>query len=146
MGRCRAERRHPYAKSETGIIRKNWKGKTSIVLVFPNHYAVGLPNLGFQAVYLLLNSMESVVCERAFLPEVPGPAVSVESERNLEDFDIIAFSISFENDYLNLLILLKDAGIPLQSCQRHDAHPLVIAGGVACFINPEPIADRKSVV
>ena len=140
MRRGRAESRHQYAKSETGIIRKNWKGKTSIVLVFPNHYAVGLPNLGFQAVYRLLNSMESVVCERAFLPEVPGPAVSVESERNLVDFDIIAFSISFENDYLNLLTLLKDAGIPLQSSQRHDAHPLVIAGGVACFINPEPIA------
>ena len=78
------------------------------MLVFPNHYAVGLPNLGFQSVYRLLNSMESVVCERAFLPEYPGPAVSVESNRNLEDFDIIAFSISFENDYLNLLYLLQN--------------------------------------
>lgn len=140
MGRGRSEGHQQYAKSETGSIRKNWKGKTSIVLVFPNHYAVGLPNLGFQAVYRLLNSMNSVVCERAFLPELPGPAVSVESERNLEDFDIIAFSISFENDYLNLLTLLRDAGLPLLSSQRHNAHPLVIAGGVACFINPEPIA------
>jgi radical SAM superfamily enzyme YgiQ (UPF0313 family) len=84
--------------------------------------------------------MESVVCERAFLPEIPGPAVSVESCRNLEDFDIIAFTISFENDYLNLLTLLKDGGIPLLSSQRQQSHPLVIAGGVACFINPEPIA------
>ncbi len=140
MGRGRKESHHPHAKSETGVIRKNWKGKTSIVLVFPNHYAVGLPNLGFQSVYSLLNGMESVVCERAFLPESPGPAASVESNRNIEDFDVIAFSISFENDYLNVVTLLKDAGIPLLSSQRHEAHPLVIAGGVACFINPEPIA------
>ncbi|MBI5589596.1 MAG: radical SAM protein [Deltaproteobacteria bacterium] len=140
MGRGRTESHHRHAKSEIGIIRKNWKGKTSIVLVYPNQYAVGLPNLGFQAVYRQLNSMESVVCERAFLPEFPGPAVSVESNSSLEAFDIIAFSISFENDYLNLLNLLQNAGIPLLSSQRDEAHPLVIAGGVACFINPEPIA------
>jgi len=140
LGRGRVENHPQHAETETGIIRKNWKGKTSIVLVFPNHYAVGLPNLGFQAVYRLLNSMDSVVCERAFLPEIPGPISSVESGCNLEDFDIIAFSISFENDYLNLLTILKDAGIPLLSSQRHETHPLVIAGGVACFINPEPIA------
>jgi radical SAM superfamily enzyme YgiQ (UPF0313 family) len=140
LRRGRAKLHHEQAKAETGIIRKNWKGKTSIALVYPNHYAVGVPNLGFQAVYRLLNSMASVVCERAFLPDIPSPAVSVESGSHLEDFDIIAFSISFENDYLNLLTLLKDAGIPLLSSQRHAAHPLVIAGGVACFINPEPIA------
>jgi radical SAM superfamily enzyme YgiQ (UPF0313 family) len=140
LGRCRAESHHQHAKSETGVIRKNWKGKTSIVLVFPNHYAVGLPNLGFQAVYRLLNGMDSVVCERAFLPESPGTVVSVESNSNLENFDIIAFSISFENDYLNLLTILQNVGIPLLSSNRHDSHPLVIAGGVACFINPEPIA------
>jgi len=140
LGRGRAEIHPQHAKSETGIVRKNWKGKTSIVLVYPNHYAVGLPNLGFQTVYRLLNSMDAVVCERAFLPEVPGCAVSVESNRKLNDFDIIAFSISFENDYLNLLAILKDAGIPLLSSQRTEGHPIVIAGGVACFINPEPIA------
>jgi radical SAM superfamily enzyme YgiQ (UPF0313 family) len=140
LGRCRQDSQHQHTETETGIIRKNWKGKTSIVLVFPNHYAVGLPNLGFQSVYQLLNSIESVVCERAFLPESPGPAVSLESNSHLEKFDIIAFSISFENDYLNLLILLNDAGIPLRSSQRSEIHPLVIAGGVACFINPEPIA------
>jgi len=140
LGRCRAESHHQHVKSETGVIRKNWLGKTSIVLIFPNQYAVGLPNLGFQAVYRLLNSMDSVVCERAFLPESSGTVASVESNSNLENFDIIAFSISFENDYLNLLTILQNVGIPLLSSQRHDSHPLVIAGGVACFINPEPIA------
>ena len=140
MGRGRTKNHPQHAESEIGIIRKNWKGKTSVALVYPNFYAVGLPNLGFQAVYSLLNSMESVVCERAFLPDFPGPAASVESETKLEQFDIIAFSVSFENDYLNLLTILKDAGIPLLASQRTDAHPLVVAGGVACFINPEPIA------
>jgi radical SAM superfamily enzyme YgiQ (UPF0313 family) len=140
LGRGSGGIRHQHAETETGIIRKNWKGKTSIVLVFPNHYAVGLSNLGFQSVYQLLNALEFVVCERAFLPESPGPAVSLESNSHLEKFDIIAFSISFENDYLNLLTLLQSAGIPLQSSKRSEAHPLVIAGGIACFINPEPIA------
>ncbi len=140
MGRGKAGNHPQRAESETGIIRKDWKGKTSIALVFPNYYAVGMPNLGFQSVYRLLNSMDSAVCERAFLPENPGPAASVESGSRIDQFDIIAFSISFENDYLNLLTLLKDSGIPLLSSQRNEAHPLVIAGGVACFINPEPIA------
>lgn len=140
MGRGRHGIHFQHAASESGSIRKIWKGKTSVVLVYPNHYAVGLPNLGFQAVYSLLNRMDNVVCERAFLPDGPGPAVSVESGAGLNAFDIIAFSISFENDYLNLPFLLQLAGIPLRSAQRDDSHPLVIAGGVACFINPEPIA------
>lgn len=129
-----------HSDHETGVIRKIWKGKISVALVFPNHYAVGLPNLGFQTVYELLNRMESVVCERIFLPESAGPPVSLESKTRLDRFDIVAFSISFENDYPNLPGLLDAAGIPLLSSRRTDAHPLVIAGGVACFINPEPIA------
>jgi len=129
-----------HSDHETGVIRKIWKGKISIALVFPNHYAVGLPNLGFQSVYDLWNRLESVVCERVFLPESSSPAVSLESNTPLDQFDIVAFSISFENDYLNLPGLLDAAGIPLLNSQRTDTHPLVIAGGVACFINPEPIA------
>ncbi len=122
------------------MIRKNWLRRISIALVYPNQYAVGMPNLGFQSVYRLFNSFESVVCERVFLPDIPGTAYSIESGRSLSSFDIIAFSISFELDYLHLLTILKDSGIPLLTSQRQDFHPLVIAGGVACFINPEPIA------
>ncbi len=127
--------------AETGAIRKNWKGKISIALVYPNRYAVGLPNLGFQTVYGLCNSMEMVVCERMFLPDTHDtPPVSIESSRPLAQFDIVAFSISFENDYLNVPVLLKTAGIPLRSSERGDRWPMVIAGGAACIINPEPIA------
>ena len=131
-------------ESEIGTIRKQWRGKISVALVYPNRYHVGMSNLGFQTVYRLLNSFDHVVCERAFLPEnsaseTPRPT-TVESDRPITDADIIAFSISFENDYPHLLDILASAGIPLKSGDRADRYPLVIAGGVACFLNPEPLA------
>ncbi len=134
----------PSIESEIGTIRKQWRGKISVVLVYPNRYHVGMSNLGFQTVYRLLNSFDHVVCERAFLPEnsaseTPRPT-TVESDRPITDADIIAFSISFENDYPYLLDILDRAGIPLKSGDRTGRHPLVIAGGVACFLNPEPLA------
>jgi radical SAM superfamily enzyme YgiQ (UPF0313 family) len=103
-----------------------------------------MSNLGFQVVYRLLNTIEGVRCERAFLPDdgtqPQGRTLTVESGKPLTDFDVIAFSVSFENDYPNILALLAAAGLPLQSCERSDTHPLVIAGGVACLLNPEPLA------
>ena len=131
-------------ESEIGTIRKQWRGKISVVLVYPNRYHVGMSNLGFQTVYRLLNSLDHVVCERAFLPdnsasETPRPS-TVESGRPITDADIIAFSISFENDYPYLLDILDSAGIPLKSGDRAERYPLVMAGGVACFLNPEPLA------
>lgn len=129
--------------SETGAIRKNWSGKISIALVYPNTYAVGMANLGFQSVYRLLNDDEETVCERVFLPEKgkPGKPLSIESGRPLKDFQVIAFSLSFENDYLNVLDIIHLAGLPLRSNARGDSHPLLIAGGVACLLNPEPLAS-----
>jgi radical SAM superfamily enzyme YgiQ (UPF0313 family) len=130
--------------AEKGTVRKDWAGKIRIALAYPNHYHVGMSNLGFHAVYALLNNHQDVVCERVFLPEdnrvTHGRLRSMESQRPLGDFDIIAFSISFENDYPNLLTLLTDGGIPRWSSKRHTPHPLVIAGGVTAFLNPEPIA------
>jgi len=130
--------------SEIGTIRKSWHQKISIALVYPNRYHVGMSSLGYQTLYDLLNGLDQVVCERAFLPDGKGaetvrPA-TIESGRPIADADIIAFSISFENDYPHLLTILDQAGIPLRSSERGARHPLVIAGGVACFLNPEPIA------
>jgi radical SAM superfamily enzyme YgiQ (UPF0313 family) len=103
-----------------------------------------MSNLGFQTVYHLLNTIEDVVCERSFLPEDrdsrSASVTSIESGRPISVFDVIAFSISYENDYPNLLVILDKAGIPLRSSDRGSPHPLVIAGGVACFSNPEPIS------
>jgi radical SAM family uncharacterized protein len=130
--------------SEIGTIRKQWKGRISVALVYPNRYHVGMSSLGYQTLYDLLNKLDRVVCERAFLSDGKGsetgrPA-TIESGRPIADADIIAFSISFENDYPHLLTILDQAGIPLRSGERSARHPLVIAGGVACFLNPEPIA------
>jgi radical SAM family uncharacterized protein len=130
--------------AESGTIKKNWDGRKAVALIYPNIYHVGMSNLGFQTVYNQLNGFEEIVCERVFLPatesQTPIPLRSVESNRNLSDFNLIAFSISFENDYLNVLTLLEKAGFPLLSAHRDNHLPLVIAGGVTCFLNPEPIA------
>jgi radical SAM superfamily enzyme YgiQ (UPF0313 family) len=120
---------------------KNWHGRIHIALVYPNHYALGMSNLGFLTVYRLLNDMPDVVCERFFRPAPGDTAVSIESNRSLLDFDMVAFSISFENDYPHLLQLMIQCRLPLLSADRTARHPLIMAGGVACFLNPEPIAD-----
>ena len=118
-----------------------------MALVYPNTYPVGMSNLGFQTVYRLLNRLDHVVCERVFLPpketEIP---VSVESRRRMTAFEIIAASISFENDYPNLLTLIDRSGIPLRFRERHGNEPLILAGGVACMLNPEPIAPFLDAV
>jgi len=134
-----------YVESEIGTIKKKIRKCIRIALIYPNKYYVGMSNLGFQTVYHLLNNIEEVTCERAFLPYETGSIgygiTTLESGRQISDFNIIAFSISFENDYPNLLTILKRADIPLQSSVRGTFHPLVIAGGVACFLNPEPISS-----
>ncbi|MBI9074258.1 MAG: radical SAM protein [Desulfatibacillum sp.] len=124
---------------ENGAVRKNWANRLRVALVFPNTYHVGMSNLGFQTVYALFNSYDHVVCERVFCPAYGAPE-SVESKRPLGAFDVIAFSLSFENDYPNILSMLHAGGIPLRSDNRDASHPLIIAGGVGCFMNPEPLA------
>ncbi|MGD9217285.1 MAG: radical SAM protein [Desulfobacteraceae bacterium] len=129
--------------AESGTIHKGWHNRVRVALVYPNHYKVAMANLGFQTVYRLLNAMDHVVCERAFLPEPEEKdraVVSLESARRLVDFDCVAFSISFENDYPNVLTLLHKAALPLQKANRGASLPLVLAGGVAVFMNPEPVA------
>jgi radical SAM superfamily enzyme YgiQ (UPF0313 family) len=131
---------------ETGGWRKKWTDKLPVALIFPNLYRLGMSNLGFQLVYGLANHQPQVVCERVFLPETHGQPLSVESGRPLRDFPVILCSISFEEDYLNLLRILMLGGIEVQAERRRQADPfreagapLIIGGGVATFINPEPL-------
>jgi radical SAM superfamily enzyme YgiQ (UPF0313 family) len=129
--------------AEIGTIRKRWQGHVHVALVYPHHYAVGMANLGFQSVYSLLNDLPQVLCERAFLPEPEehgAVPLTLESGRKLTDFEWVAFSIAFENDYANVLTILHQAGLPLPSALRGASLPLVLAGGAACFLNPEPLA------
>jgi radical SAM superfamily enzyme YgiQ (UPF0313 family) len=125
---------------ERGALRKEPGGKLGVALVYPNVYRLGMANLGLHAVYRLLNDHPATLCERAFLPEDGGPPRTVESGRPLGAFDVVAFSLSFEEDYGNVLALLDRAGLPLRSAERDGSHPLVLAGGIAVQINPEPVA------
>jgi radical SAM family uncharacterized protein len=135
--------RRSLLNEETGAIRKRRHAETTIALVYPNTYHVGMSNLGFQTVYQQLNALDDIVCERSFLPESrfknANDIITLESGRPIRHFDIVAFSISFENDFPNILTILDKAGIPLKGEEREDSHPLIVAGGVACFLNPESI-------
>ncbi|MBW2608991.1 MAG: radical SAM protein [Deltaproteobacteria bacterium] len=136
--------------NERGVIKKDWGGRISIALTYPNHYRVGMSNLGFQVVYSLFNSRDDVVAERVFLPEDQETSLyletgkgllSLESQSMLQRFDIVAFSLSFENDYPNILKILQLGKIPLLSEDRDEFHPLIMAGGITTFLNPEPLAS-----
>jgi len=134
---------------EQGTVIKDWGGKISVALVYPNTYAVGMSNLGFQTIYRHLNAMPDVVCERVFMPEPADldemrraqmAPFSLESLRPLTDFHLVGFSVTSEGDYVNVLRLLGMAGIPLRAGARRPHDPLVLMGGVCAFSNPEPIA------
>jgi len=143
MGRKTAKYRDRL-DGESGAVIKNHRNRITVALVYPNTYRIGMSNLGFLTVYRLINRFDRVVCERAFLPDGDGKTDreirTVESGKTLGTFDIVAFSLSFENDYPAILAVLEKAGLPLESSARGTPHPLVMAGGVACFLNPEPIA------
>lgn len=115
-----------------------------MALIYPNTYGVGMSSLGYQLVYAMLGEQDSLVCERFFLPEKNEPLRSVESQRPLADFPIIFISISFEHDYLHLVQLLRLGAIQPFAADRSQqiraGEPLVICGGVATFMNPEPLA------
>ena len=140
---------------ETGTIRKDWGGRVSFALVYPNTYAVGMSNLGFQTIYRHLNALPDVVCERVFLPDpedlpeyqrTTTVPFSLESKRPLAEFDLVGFSITYEGDYINTLRLLRMAGIPLRAGDRRPEDPMVLMGGVCAFANPEPIAPFMDFV
>ena len=142
------ERARTRRAQEHVLFPKKQAGDVRVCLVYPNRYTVAMGNLGFQAVYELFDRHPGVVCERAFLPDgEEAPPIlrsglrSLESHTPVRDFDLIAFSISFETDYWHIPRLLRLIGLPLTSSERRGQGPLIIAGGPAVFLNPEPLAD-----
>src|SRR5713101_3780345 len=140
---------------EEGVVRKEWGGRVSVALVYPNTYAVGMSNLGFQTIYEHLNRLPHVVCERVFFPDPEdideyartGTApLALESLRPLTDFDVVGFSVTYEGDYINAARLLLLAGLPLRAADRRPDDPVVIMGGVCAFSNPEPVAPFMDVI
>jgi radical SAM superfamily enzyme YgiQ (UPF0313 family) len=140
---------------EIGYVKKPHGDRLRVALAFPNTYWVGMSNLGFQTVYRLFNAEDDIVCERFFLPpkqelaEMSAsktPLLTLESQTPVGEFDIIAFSISFEWDYVNVLTLLRLAGIPAYAAERSPRHPLIVVGGAVTFVNPEPLAPFADVI
>ncbi|MGL4980666.1 MAG: TIGR03960 family B12-binding radical SAM protein [Fusobacteriaceae bacterium] len=119
----------------------------NMCLVFPDIYEVGMSNLGFRILYSILNRVDGFSLERGFAPGTDMeeimvrdgiPSFSVESKRELKDFDVVGFSLSYEMSYPNVLNILNLGGIPIKSDERDETHPLVMAGGT-CMMNPAPV-------
>ena len=149
------ERAREILAKEVGYVCKPHGGRLRVALIFPNTYFVGMSNLGFQTVYTLFNGEDGIVCERAFLPPKQElkeqlasgtPLLTLESQTPVNEFDIIAFSVSFEWDYTNVLTLLRMAKIPLRTEARTGHDPLVMIGGAVTFVNPEPLAPFADVI
>src|SRR5579872_4728008 len=140
---------------EIGFVKKPHGNRLRVALAFPNTYWVGMSNLGFQTVYRLFNADPDIVCERFFLPPkqelaamsaANAPLLTLESQTPVRDFDVVAFSVSFEWDYVNVLTLLRLAGIPAYAADRTERHPLIVVGGAVTFVNPEPLAPFADAV
>src|SRR5918996_1336507 len=128
---------------------KLWQYRLRVALAFPNTYFVGMSSLGYQTVYRLFNQIDDVVCERVFLPgrqelqqqlASGAPLLTLESQTPIRDFDVLAFSVSFEWDYTNVVTMLRLAGLPPRAADRGERYPLVVVGGAVTFVNPEPLA------
>jgi len=130
--------------NETGAISKNWGGRLPVALAFPNSYYVGMSSLALQILYQRFNEHPDVVCERVFWDkdgaESSRQLLSLESGRQMYDFSVWAFTISYEMDYFNVVEMLKQAGIPPLAEDRDETWPLLIAGGPGVTMNPEPVA------
>ena len=139
---------------EEGVIVKHG-AQLRIALCYPNTHAVGMANLGLHTMYELFNKIPEVSCERVFLPDAEEmreyeksrtSLLSLETQTPIKNFDVVAFSISFETDYLNMAKMLQMSQIPVWSKDRNHFHPLIVMGGAASFLNPEPIADFTDII
>jgi radical SAM family uncharacterized protein len=141
---------HRTGIGEPSFIKPLADERLTVALAFPSRYYTAMSNLGFQTVYRLFNAQPGTRCERAFLPDAEDLEeyrrtdtllFSLESRTPVRSFDALAFSISYENDYLHILKILELAGIPLLRQDRREEDPLVIAGGATVLMNPEPLVD-----
>ena len=150
------ERYRKILNAEAGLVHhKPRRLGLDIALAYPNTYYIGMSNLGFQAVYQLFNEHRRICCERVFVPDADierelertrAPLTTLESMTPVSEFDVLAISVSFETDYLNIPKLLRLSKLPVRAAERNEWHPLVVMGGAAAFLNPEPVAEFVDVV
>lgn len=138
---------------EVGPFRFRENGPFRVCIVYPNTYAVGMSNLGLQVNYRAINEIPGITCERAFMPDPEwdralkgrAPVLSLETQRPLSDFHVVAFSVTYELDYLNVVRILERAGIPPLKEERGAGHPLIVMGGAAVSANPDAMTDLVDV-
>ncbi len=143
------ERAQQRRADEIALIEPAGGGDFHVALGYPNTYRVGMSHLGIQLIYGFLNAIPGVVCERFYLPDSEEmewyqsgcPLLTLESQRPVCEFEVVAFTCNYEPDYVNILRLLELAGIPLWQAERRDEDPLVLLGGAVTLLNPEPVAD-----
>jgi radical SAM superfamily enzyme YgiQ (UPF0313 family) len=146
---------------ERNMVAHSPDAPLKMVLCYPSRYSVGMANLGFQRVYELFNLCEGVYCDRAFFPDPQDvkehfqkqiPVQGIESLKPLNEFDVIAFSFTYELDYIPALEMLRFCKLPLRAEERRRSrskrrkYPLIIAGGIAISANPEPMADFLDLI
>lgn len=127
---------------ELNVIKKDWRNvDLTVALCYPNVYRTGMTGMTVRLLYALLNAREDVACERLFIPTRREPLRSIESNRSLKDFDVVAFTLQYEQDYVNVIRMLLESEIPPRRDNRTSKDPLVIAGGPCATENPEPLAE-----
>ena len=137
-------------KDEDSRITVNPHAGQKVAIVYPNTYFVGMSNLGLHIIYEEINLRNDSVCERIFLPEkkeleaydkTKTPLMSVETQRPMHQFDVVAFDVTFEMDYFHIPLMLRHGRVPIMGKDRTEFDPIVIAGGPCATFNPEPFAD-----
>ena len=135
--------------AEEGYYRYPLGTRLPVALAYPNSYFVGMSNLGLHIIYDLLNKRSDTACERVFLPErrsieryehTRTPLMSVENQLPLQQFAMIAFVLSFEMDYFNVIKMLELGKVKVRADERGAMDPLIIAGGPCATFNPEPLS------
>ena len=135
---------------EDSRVTINPHAEQKVAIVYPNTYFVGMSNLGLHIIYEEINRHPASVCERIFLPEkkeleaydkTKTPLMSVETQRPMHQFDVVAFDVTFEMDYFHIPLMLRHGRVPVMSEERTSFDPIVIAGGPCATFNPEPFAD-----
>ena len=137
-------------KDEDSRVTVNPHAGQKVAIVYPNTYFVGMSNLGLHIIYEEINIRNDSVCERIFLPEkkeleaydkTKTPLMSVETQRPMHQFDVVAFDVTFEMDYFHIPLMLRHGRVPIMGKDRTEFDPIVIAGGPCATFNPEPFAD-----
>ena len=137
-------------KDEASRVTVNPHAGQKVAIVYPNTYFVGMSNLGLHIIYEEINLLHDSVCERIFLPEkkeleaydkTKTPLMSIETQRPMHQFDVVAFDVTFEMDYFHIPLMLRHGRVPIMGKDRTEFDPIVIAGGPCATFNPEPFAD-----